>query len=618
MAGRRSALIIANDAYQDAGLGRLRAPARDAEALARVLADPAIGDFEVDVVSNQPEWRLRRTIGAFFTDRSRDDLLLLHFSCHGVKDDSGQLYFATTDTELANLDATAVPADFVNRHMSRSHSRRIVLLLDCCYSGAFARGMMAKAGTGVELRERFDGRGRIVLTASSAMEYAFEATELARDDGRPSVFTRSLVRGLETGEADGDGDGRVSVDELYDYVYEQVLAETPKQTPGRWNFEVAGDLLIARSPSVRPVHLPAELQQAVQHPIARIRLGAVEELEQLLGGDHAGLALVAKATLERLAADDSQLVSSKVRTVLAAHRVREHGPAPSLVSVAAPKPAPAASTAPTPPHEAPAGAQPAASAATARPKPVSPAKPAAQQPEGITTRPVRKPAGRAPTQPRPPATPPRPGPTVRNRPRPRTRPGGRWHPPGRPVLAAAAIVAVVVLALAVNGLRGGGTQVTVGRPFSATSPWRLQVQGARCDVTVAEVGNGQLERRAYGSDFSLQMRGTGQFVVKSLTPGCTAAIQTGSGGTASLPLKIPAGADGAGGDSRPFHSSGVFTVAVSGTSCHATVHDANDGSLVAELNERDQGATVDRAGEFYVSSDFRCTVSVSSGDRQGS
>ena len=62
MAGRRSALIIANDDYQDAGLGRLRAPARDAEALARVLAEPTIGGFEVDVVSNQPEWRLRRTM----------------------------------------------------------------------------------------------------------------------------------------------------------------------------------------------------------------------------------------------------------------------------------------------------------------------------------------------------------------------------------------------------------------------------------------------------------------------------------------------------------------------------------------------------------------------------
>jgi len=162
----------------------------------------------------------------------------------------------------------------------------------------------------------------------------------------------------------------------------------------------------------------------------------------------------------------------------------------------------------------------------------------------------------------------------------------------------------------------GGTQVAVGRPFPATSPWRLQVEGGRCDVTLAEA-DGQYQRRAYGSAFSLQVRQTGRFVVTALTPGCTAALQAGSGGTASLPLTIPAGADGAGGDSRPFRSPGAFTVAVSGTSCQATVHDAGDGSAVAELTERDPGATVPRAGEFFVSSDYRCTVGVGAGDHQG-
>jgi hypothetical protein len=593
MAGRRSALIVANDEYQDTSLGRLRAPARDAAALARVLGDPAVGGFEVEVVSNQPEWRLRRTVGAFFAERSRDDLLLLHFSCHGVKDDSGQLYFATADTELANLDATAMPADFVNRHMSRSHSRRIVLLLDCCYSGAFARGMMARAGTGVELPERFEGRGRIVLTASSAMEYAFEAAELARDDGQPSVFTRALVRGLESGEADGDGDGRISVDELYDYVYEQVLAETPKQTPGRWNFEVAGDLMIARNPSLRPVNLPAELQQAVQHPIARLRLGAVEELEQLLTGDHAGLALAARATLERLSDDDSQSVSSKVRTVLAAHPPGERGPAPARL--------------------------PAAHAVTARATSAQPARAAtAAPPERAATPPARQPTGRAPGQagPRARPTPPERR-AVSPRPAPAAGPIGRWRRPGRPALAAAAVVVAIAIGLAMAALHGGGSQVAVGRPFTATSPWRLQVEGSRCSITVANAAYGQSGRRAYGSDFSLQMRETGRFVVSALTPGCTAAVQTGSGGTTALPLTMAAESGGAGGDSLPFRSPGAFTVAVSGTSCNATVHDANDGSLVGELSERDQGATVSRAGEFYVSSDFRCSLSVASGDREG-
>ncbi|MCE0447467.1 hypothetical protein LT493_34535 [Streptomyces tricolor] len=34
---------------------------------------------------------------------------MLHFSCHGLKSESGELYFAASDTEPRLLDATAVP-----------------------------------------------------------------------------------------------------------------------------------------------------------------------------------------------------------------------------------------------------------------------------------------------------------------------------------------------------------------------------------------------------------------------------------------------------------------------------------------------------------------------------
>jgi uncharacterized caspase-like protein len=83
---KRSALIIASDDYTDAGLKRLRAPASDARALAAVLRDPGIGDFEVRTLLNEPAHEVNLAVEEFFADRHADDLLLLHFSCHGVKD----------------------------------------------------------------------------------------------------------------------------------------------------------------------------------------------------------------------------------------------------------------------------------------------------------------------------------------------------------------------------------------------------------------------------------------------------------------------------------------------------------------------------------------------------
>ena len=95
-----AALIIASSDYQDSDLRRLRAPAQDAERLAGVLADPAIGGFEVKTLLNEPSHLLNLAIEDFFADRHRDDLLLLYVSCHGVKDDDGRLYFAAGNTRL--------------------------------------------------------------------------------------------------------------------------------------------------------------------------------------------------------------------------------------------------------------------------------------------------------------------------------------------------------------------------------------------------------------------------------------------------------------------------------------------------------------------------------------
>jgi hypothetical protein len=358
--GERSALIVASDAYTDPGLRRLRAPAKDAQALAAVLRDPQIGGFQVRTLLNRPAHEVNLAVEEFFADRRPDDLLLLHFSCHGVKDEDGELYFATSNTLLRRLGATAVAADFVNRRMNRSRSRRVVLLLDCCYAGAFERGMTARAGTEVGIQERFGGRGRAVITASSAMEYAFEGDELA--DARasaPSVFTRALVQGLETGDADRDQDGMVALDELYDYVYDRVRAATPNQTPGKWMFGVQGDLYIARRarPVTTPAPLPAEFQQAVESPLTGVRAGAVHELQRLLGSRRAGLALVARQVLEQLTNDDSRTVATAATAALAA-------PAPTQP---ASRQAAAAATALTPPAQPAPAAAPRGPAATTPP-----------------------------------------------------------------------------------------------------------------------------------------------------------------------------------------------------------------------------------------------------------
>ncbi|WP_165966187.1 caspase family protein [Actinomadura sp. 7K534] len=401
---------MAADRYESADLGSLYAPAHDVDALASALAEPHIGGFEVQRVFNRPVHEVNLAIEDFFCDKGPDDVLLLYVSCHGVKDDAGHLYFATTNTRVTRLGATGIASTFVRDRMSQSRSRNIILLLDCCYSGAFVEGMVRRGDGGVGINERLSGSGRAILSSSSALEYAFELDErhmtkeisLAgtgqRREGRPSIFTEALVNGLTTGEADQNQDGRISVDELYDYAYSKVTEANPNQTPTKFS-DVSGELIVAWSPATaKPPSLPDEVVAATKNPLGRVRAVAVDALKELaLAGDAVGR--LAYEQLKELLDDDSRTVIAKARQAIAeidraepgAHASVPVWPTPAQ-RVAVPPPRPSLGSAPLPPGD-PAPVPPPLNPLSAMPWPSAPASPERPFSEGPVPPPWHPAAG---------------------------------------------------------------------------------------------------------------------------------------------------------------------------------------------------------------------------------
>ncbi|WP_255954872.1 caspase family protein, partial [Streptomyces odontomachi] len=263
MPGSRRALLIATGEYESPALQRLRSPARDAAGLAEVLRDPRVGQFGVTQVIDRPQHEVNRHLEGFFMDRSRDDLLLLHMSCHGIKDDNGRLYFAARDTDRRLLASTATSAAFVHDQLRHCRARSIVVLLDCCYSGAFLPG--TKGDDAVHVSEELAGHGRAILTATNRTEYAWEGEHLTALSPEPSWFTGAVIEGLVTGEADQDQDGLIGVQELYEYVYERTLTAGVRQRPQIWA-ELEYRVIVARSVRSRPDRLVPGLPAASAPP----------------------------------------------------------------------------------------------------------------------------------------------------------------------------------------------------------------------------------------------------------------------------------------------------------------------------------------------------------------
>jgi tetratricopeptide (TPR) repeat protein len=247
------ALLIGVSEYEP-GLKPLPAAIKDIEAMRQVLQHPDMGDFaasNINVLKNPERQEMEEAIQALFNDRHRDDLVLFFFSGHGIKDSSGRLYLScrkTRKTPKGNLlSSTATSASFIHENIKHSRSRRQVIILDCCYSGAFAEGMLAKDDGSIDIRSQLGSEGGAVLTSSSSIEYSFE-----QQDSELSVYTRYLVEGLATGDADQDRDGFIAIGELHEYAKRKVQETAPQMKPEIYPSKEGYNIRLARVPPTDP------------------------------------------------------------------------------------------------------------------------------------------------------------------------------------------------------------------------------------------------------------------------------------------------------------------------------------------------------------------------------
>lgn len=240
---KKYAVLIGNSQFPDesdkAKLPDLACPVQDVDGLEKVLASER-GEFDVLALKNEPSYKILRELQRKLKQATTDDLFLLYYSGHGKPNKSNILHLTTFDTVVAELATSAISMNRIYEILSEAKCRKIVIILDCCYSGAAGQGF--KGAVDDQLQQLNNARGTYLVTASTELQVAHESAA----EGL-SLFTKHLIAGLETGEADKDGDGWVSMNELYDYVYSKVTEENANQQPTKHVSEERGGLLIAKS-----------------------------------------------------------------------------------------------------------------------------------------------------------------------------------------------------------------------------------------------------------------------------------------------------------------------------------------------------------------------------------
>ncbi len=300
MSGRRFAILIASSRFpNEPGLPPLQFPENDADGLSEVLRSEERGHFDdVVVLKNEHSQEVIHQIDRFLAEARKDDLVLIYYSGHG-KLDRGHLYLSTTNTQIRYLRSTSIPIETIKNLTESSLSNKKVIFLDCCYSGA-AGGTFtgSKGGVDDQLRMMSEGYGTYLMTASTSVQVAEE-----RPEDQYGVFTKHIIGGIRSGEADRNNDGFITMDELYQHVHEQVRAEGCRQEPMTWGLDVKGKLVIAKSG--KKLNHYAKLLEIGKRLPPYVLLEAIKIYDSgLLGENTDHIALLEKLADNRLNIDE--------------------------------------------------------------------------------------------------------------------------------------------------------------------------------------------------------------------------------------------------------------------------------------------------------------------------
>lgn len=232
------AVVIGINDYS--GVRKLKYAVNDATALYNLLVDTMkIPRDNVTLLTNRDAslTSIRSTLGTKLKGKAgREDMVIIYFAGHGATErdamspdgDGLEKYILPCDADLNDLYSTALPMREISHIFRRIQSERLVFIADSCYSGASGGRTIGLSDTRASISEKFleriaHGKGRVIITASSANEVSAEDRKLGH-----GVFTYYLLEALK-GKADMDSDGLITVDETYRYVSDRVSRATGQE-----------------------------------------------------------------------------------------------------------------------------------------------------------------------------------------------------------------------------------------------------------------------------------------------------------------------------------------------------------------------------------------------------
>jgi hypothetical protein len=205
---RTYAVISGVLSWPDPGLGAFSPVARKDQALADLLRARGVPAEHIKLLLDAQATAGAITEAVVQTAQQAPpgSTLLFYYAGHGVRGKDGQAYFASRDMVAARPAATGLSLSRLTAAIGdHFKGERVVLMADCCYSGAL-KGVA----------ERLSNKGLSAVSLTSA-----DAANVSTNNW---TFTQAVIDGLSGDPlCDEDGDGAITLKELSSEVRDAML-----------------------------------------------------------------------------------------------------------------------------------------------------------------------------------------------------------------------------------------------------------------------------------------------------------------------------------------------------------------------------------------------------------
>ncbi|MEZ5042693.1 MAG: caspase family protein [Saprospiraceae bacterium] len=218
------AVIVGVSAYDHMPV--LKYPDDDAYRIYAFLKSPeggALDDEQIRILIDEDatKAKITQTMKDLFWKAGPNDLVFLYFSGHGLKGAFLPIDFDGASNKLYHEEVNAI--------LNLSRAKLKLCIADACHSGSLLA--MRDGRYPAALNTYYESLAQSKEGTALIMSSKSDETSLESSGLRQGVFSHFLIRGLK-GEADANRNKIVTIQELFDFVYNRVRSYTGnRQSP---------------------------------------------------------------------------------------------------------------------------------------------------------------------------------------------------------------------------------------------------------------------------------------------------------------------------------------------------------------------------------------------------